>query len=122
MFVQLLAAAKWNRVDPDELRYGSGGREICVENGVRILYNDNTFKKNVDRQGNAMACHKGRDRVNDNEIVSTKAHVSHAYLDAFTSASFSIKGFHAHRMKRSATVSRHRGPNCPWVVHAKRHT
>jgi len=40
-------------------------REICVENKVRVLYNDN--KRNVVSQSNAMACLKGRDHVNDNK-------------------------------------------------------
>ena len=48
-------------------------REICIENKVRVLYNDNAFKKNVGSQGNAMACHKDREHVNDNKIVPTKA-------------------------------------------------
>jgi hypothetical protein len=48
-------------------------RRICVENKVRVLYNDNTFKKKVDGQGNAMECHKDRNHMNDNEIVPTKA-------------------------------------------------
>jgi hypothetical protein len=47
-------------------------REICIENKIRVLYNDNTFK-NVGSQGNAMACHKDREHVNDNKIVPTKA-------------------------------------------------
>jgi hypothetical protein len=48
-------------------------RGNCVENKVRILYNDNTLKKKVDSQGNTMECHKERDHMNDNEIVPTKA-------------------------------------------------
>ena len=44
----------------------------CVENKVRVLYNDNTFKKNADGQGNAMACYKDKDNVNDNEVVPNK--------------------------------------------------
>ena len=48
-------------------------RDICVENKVRVLYSDNTFKKNADSIGNAMACHKDKDHVNDNEVVPKKA-------------------------------------------------
>jgi hypothetical protein len=44
----------------------------CVENKVRVLYNDNTFKKNADGQGNAMACYKDKDNANDNEVVPNK--------------------------------------------------
>ena len=88
------------------LRLWERRREICVENKVRVLYNNNTFKKNVGSQGNAMPCHKDRNHVNDN--------ISNIYLDVFTSASLSIQGFHAHRIKRSAMVSCHRGPNCPY--------
>jgi hypothetical protein len=71
-FVRLLPAAKWNRVDPDEPTMGAEA-DIFVENKVRVLYNDNTFKKNVDCQGKAMACHKDKDHVNDNEVVPKKA-------------------------------------------------
>ncbi len=53
--------------------YGSEGGEICVENKVRVLYNNNTFKKKADGHGNAMECHKDRDHMYDNEIVPTKA-------------------------------------------------
>jgi hypothetical protein len=44
-----------------------------VENKVRVLYYDNTFKKKANGQGNAIESHKDRDHMNDNEIVPTKA-------------------------------------------------
>jgi hypothetical protein len=66
----LLIIAVGSRVDSKHQIYR---RKICIENKVRVLYNDNTFKKNVDSQGNAMACHKDREHVNDDKLVPSKA-------------------------------------------------
>jgi hypothetical protein len=43
-FVRLLVAAKWSRSGRTDYRSGGHrGGEICVENKIRVLYNDNQY-------------------------------------------------------------------------------